>query len=261
MSFVDNNGVKIHYEVEGEGPPLILHHGSGESIHSWQGYNLQLGDTFQLVFMDARGHGQSDKPHVSAAYQIQHMVGGVVAVLDHLNLAKVHFWGYSMGGKFGYAFAKDYPDRLRSLIIGGSAACDLPKDIDEALKVVPLFERGYKEGVEVILKELKASGRAVSPSYEKFLRTADLAAMTALIRHRSAHPLDLLGSLPAITVPCLVYAGDADEPVHSLSREHANHLPNATFYSLPGLKHGEAQTRSDLIVPPVKRFLTQIEGG
>ncbi|MCH7787371.1 MAG: alpha/beta fold hydrolase, partial [Chloroflexi bacterium] len=63
MPYADNNGVKIHYEVEGEGPPLVLQHGFTRSLQGWRdnGYVTALKDDYKLIMVDSRGHGASDK--------------------------------------------------------------------------------------------------------------------------------------------------------------------------------------------------------
>lgn len=100
MPYADNNGVRIHYKVEGEGRPLVLQHGSTSSIQAWyqNGYVEPLKPHYQLILVDARGHGDSDKPHDRALYALPLRVSDIVAVLDDLNIQKAHYWGYSMGG-------------------------------------------------------------------------------------------------------------------------------------------------------------------
>ena len=65
MPRVVNKGVSIHYSVEGNGPPLILQHGFSDSSETWseRGFVAALKPKYRLVLIDARGHGQSDKPH------------------------------------------------------------------------------------------------------------------------------------------------------------------------------------------------------
>jgi pimeloyl-ACP methyl ester carboxylesterase len=75
---------------------------------------------FRLILADARGHGGSDKPHDPATYHLDRWVTDITTVLDALNLAKVHFWGYSMGGWIGFGMAKYEPERVDRLVIGGS---------------------------------------------------------------------------------------------------------------------------------------------
>jgi pimeloyl-ACP methyl ester carboxylesterase len=119
MPYCDNEGVSIYYEVEGEGPPLVLLHGLSGSLELWRdaGYVEALKDDYQIILIDARGHGKSDKPHDPEAYRLDLMVADVVAVLDDLQLGKAHFLGFSMGGLIGWGIAKHTPERFHSLLI------------------------------------------------------------------------------------------------------------------------------------------------
>ena len=121
MPFANNQGVRIHYEVEGDGPPLVLMHWGFVNLEAWRicGYVEALKSDYRLVMLDARGHGASDKPHDPDAYTAKWWVSDVVAVLDDLSISKAHYLGYSLGGGIGYAIAKYAPERFHSLVIGG----------------------------------------------------------------------------------------------------------------------------------------------
>lgn len=71
MPYADNEGIRIHYKTEGEGPPLVLHHWSLGTMESWYdyGYVSALKGDYRLVLLDARGNGGSDKPHTPEAYE------------------------------------------------------------------------------------------------------------------------------------------------------------------------------------------------
>jgi pimeloyl-ACP methyl ester carboxylesterase len=122
MPYANSQGVRIHYQIEGAGVPLVLQHGFSDSLESWyeQGYVERLQDAYQLILIDARGHGASDKPHDSAAYDFQSNVADILAVLDALHIPTAHFLGYSMGGQIGFALAQYAAARFASLIIGGA---------------------------------------------------------------------------------------------------------------------------------------------
>jgi pimeloyl-ACP methyl ester carboxylesterase len=66
--------------------------------------------------------------------------------------------------------------------------------------------------------------------------------------------------LPRMTMPCLLFAGEAD-PIYPLVRECARQIPQVTFVSLPGLGHSEARRRSDLVLPHLTRFLQTVREG
>lgn len=121
MPYADNQGVRIHYQVEGDGPPLVLQHGFLQSIEDWHecDYVDALKRDYRLILVDARGHGASDKPHEPGAYPLENRVGDVVTVLDALAIQKAHFWGYSMGGWIGFGMAIFVPRRVDRIVIGG----------------------------------------------------------------------------------------------------------------------------------------------
>ena len=79
-----------------------------------------LKGDYRLILVDARGHGQSDKPQDPSAYGLEKRVADVTSVVDAMGVAKAHFWGYSMGGWIGFGMAKYAPDRVDRLVIGGS---------------------------------------------------------------------------------------------------------------------------------------------
>jgi pimeloyl-ACP methyl ester carboxylesterase len=99
MPYANSQGVRIHYEVEGVGPPLVLQHGFTDSLQSWYdlGYVDALKPDYRLILVDARGHGASDKPHEAEAYKPECNVADIVSVLDELEISRAHFFGYSMG--------------------------------------------------------------------------------------------------------------------------------------------------------------------
>src|SRR5436190_11906301 len=95
----DSNGVKIRYVTEGTGVPVVLIHGWMGDSTTWgrdkSGTKLKPPDGFQVIALDCRGHGKSDKPHDPAKYGPE-MAADVVRLLDHLKIEKAHLVGYSM---------------------------------------------------------------------------------------------------------------------------------------------------------------------
>jgi pimeloyl-ACP methyl ester carboxylesterase len=117
----DSNGVKIAYVTAGRGEPVVLVHG----LYSSAAMNWQLPGTFQLlaehyqvVALDLRGHGQSDKPEDEAAYG-QPFVDDVVRLMDHLKIERAHVVGYSLGGIIVMKLIVDHPQRVIDGTLGG----------------------------------------------------------------------------------------------------------------------------------------------
>jgi pimeloyl-ACP methyl ester carboxylesterase len=118
---LDANGVKIWYAVQGEGEPVVLIHGwlSSAGIN-WElpGTSALLAKDHQVIELDMRGHGLSDKPEKEEAYGPE-LVEDVVRLLDHLKIKKAHIVGYSMGGIVAANFIAKHPDRVLSGTLGG----------------------------------------------------------------------------------------------------------------------------------------------
>src|SRR5262250_1110568 len=156
MPYATKQGLRINYRVEGSGPPLVLQHGYTWHLGGWTrcGYVEPMKSHYQLILLDARGHGASDKPHDPDAYRLPLKVGDVVAVLDALQIPSAHFWGYSMGGWIGFGMAKYAPERVQALIIGGQhpygrrLSARRPDGSDPQAFVVALFGERPRQSSE-----------------------------------------------------------------------------------------------------------------
>jgi pimeloyl-ACP methyl ester carboxylesterase len=118
---LDAGGVKIWYSVQGQGEPVVLIHGllaSGWLNWDLPGITAALAREHQVITLDVRGHGQSDKPTKDEAYGPE-LVEDVVRILDHLHVKKAHIVGYSMGGIIGAKFLARHPARALSGTLGG----------------------------------------------------------------------------------------------------------------------------------------------
>jgi len=114
-------GVKIHYVVKGKGEPVILIHGLDSSAAmNWgvPGIIAELAKHYEVIALDCRGHGQSDKPTAEGAYGIN-MVEDVVRLMDHRHIARARVVGYSMGGMIAMKLAVTHPDRVSLMVLGG----------------------------------------------------------------------------------------------------------------------------------------------
>jgi hypothetical protein len=117
----ESNGVKIAYFTQGKGEPVLLIHGWLSSAGvNWvlPGISEHLAKDYQVIGMDVRGHGISDKPTKVEAYGPE-LVEDVVRLLDHLKIKKAHIVGYSMGGIIAANFTVKHPDRVLSTTLGG----------------------------------------------------------------------------------------------------------------------------------------------
>jgi pimeloyl-ACP methyl ester carboxylesterase len=253
VPYATNDGCRIHYEVEGSGPPLVLLHVFTRDLRDLRATGLvdALRDRFQLILMDARGHGRSGAPHNPTAYARPTLARDVVSVLDALAIERAHFLGYSMGGGIGFGIAKHTPGRFASLIIGG--AHPYRGDPAQYTREASLLE----QGIEAYVGAWESAGIVFTPDERRTMLACDPLALRAMrLARRDDAPLD--DALPDIALPCLLYAGDNDEPEHELAQRAAQTMSNATFVSLPGMDHMDVYHQGDIIAPHVVAFLQEI---
>src|SRR5215831_9579293 len=110
------NGIKIYYEVYGEGKPLILLHGAFYTIGmNWGELIPELSKTRKVIAIEMQGHGHT--PYSDRELSISALASDVEKVMDYLKIDSADVAGYSMGGSVAYQFAVQSPKRLRKLVI------------------------------------------------------------------------------------------------------------------------------------------------
>jgi pimeloyl-ACP methyl ester carboxylesterase len=246
MQVVVNDGIRIHYEVKGAGPPLVLHHGMSENIARWRlsGFVEALRKQYQLILIDARGHGASDKPHDPAAYSLESRAMDVITVLDELGIYQTHYFGHSLGGWVGFGLAKYAPMRLSSLVIGGA------QPYGQSLE--PLRQL-LAQGIDAWIATIEQMSGCYSPEERANVQQNDLRALQASVAQDRP---DISEMLPAMTLPCLLFAGDED-PLHLLVKQCASEIAGARFIALAGANHFDVARHPNLMLPHLSQFLAE----
>jgi pimeloyl-ACP methyl ester carboxylesterase len=199
----ESDGIRLHYEVHGpeQGAPLVVVHGFASDYRlNWVGTRWQEALTtagFRVFGLDCRGHGQSDKPHDSAAYAIGIMGRDVTRLLDHLEVPSAGYLGYSMGARIGLQVVMDSPDRVRRAVLGGIGASGSIRNADAIAAAFLTGEPG---------------DNPIAQSFYRFASarpTNDLKALAACIK--GLQPDWNPARLSAIKTPVLLVVGDRDE--------------------------------------------------
>src|SRR5499427_1719989 len=120
MAYVENQGARIYWDEQGMGDPSLLIMGLAYPSCMWFRTRAVLSKQFRTIAFDNRGIGNSDVP--PGPYPIALMASDAAAVLDASGVESAHVFGVSMGGMIAQEFALQYPKRVRSLILGCSAA-------------------------------------------------------------------------------------------------------------------------------------------
>ena len=247
MPFVNNNGVKIHYHVEGDGPPVVLLHGLTTSMVQFVkgGYVDALKDDYRLIMLDARGHGSSDQLYETEDYAPQYMASDVIAVMDVEGIDKAHCFGYSMGARGGYSLAVYASDRFHSFVLGGQHP--YARTAEQKVDDLKWIERWERRRDSILAGE---ESRRDPKDYDVFI-----AFRKQIMRWP---PFEVEQIAKGLQGPTLLFTGEADER-NMLTKEFAGNLPNTKFFSLPGLNHDQAFLQKELVLPHVKEFLSGVQ--
>ena len=134
--------IRLHYEVAGEGEPLLFIHGLGSSARDWENQVCYFSDRYRVVVPDLRGHGNSDKP--PGPYSIPLFANDIAQLITILGLGPTHVVGLSLGGFVASQLAVERSELMRSFVIVNSVS-GLPMDT---------FKNRLRVKKELILRRL-----------------------------------------------------------------------------------------------------------
>jgi pimeloyl-ACP methyl ester carboxylesterase len=115
MPVADNRGVRIAWESDGSGDPVLFLHGLGGGLLDWEPQVPAFAPRYRMLRLDVRGHGRSDKPR--GKYEVEEFTSDAIAVLRAAGVGRAHIVGLSMGGMIALQLAVDAPAMVRSLVL------------------------------------------------------------------------------------------------------------------------------------------------
>ncbi|WP_229312177.1 alpha/beta fold hydrolase [Larkinella punicea] len=222
--FTSFDGAKIHYEVAGEGKPVVLVHGFMGSSMSWQKAVLRqslLDAGYKVVQLDLRGNGLSDKPHTVEAYRNDAEARDIMSLMNFLKLKNYDAVGYSRGSIIT-ARLLVLDKNLRSAVLGGMGADFTDPNWARRMAFAELF-----------------SGKAhLHPEFQGALNAAKTRGLDTLALgfQQQTQPSTSPAELSKVKIPVLIISGDQDED-NGRAGDLAKLLPNATLKTVPG-NHG-----------------------
>ncbi len=215
------NGVSIHYAIYGRGSPVIFLHGGLANSDYWGDQAPAVAKHHTVILMDSRGHGRSTRD--ARPYDYDLMADDVVALMDHLNIAKADIVGWSDGGIIGIDLAMRHKDRVGKVF--AFAANTLTSGVKDGVEKNPTFAAFI------------ARARREYEAYSATPREYD-AFVAQITKMWADQPNWSDAELAAIVAPVLVVDGDHDE---AIKREHTEYMaatiPHAGLLILPNVSH------------------------
>jgi pimeloyl-ACP methyl ester carboxylesterase len=221
---IDVNGFQLFFETRGDGPPLLLLHGGSGIGADW---SLVFGGDpagFRVIVPDMRGHGRSTNP---GAFTIRDAAADMLALLDHLGLARVMAIGMSLGAKTLLHMATQQPDRIEAMVLV-SATPYFPAEARAAM--TQLSTAAFSDGDWTLQRQRHVHG------------DDQIRMLFGQLRTLKDHHDDMAFTPPllaTITARTLIVHGDRDPlyPVE-LALEMYRAIPASALWVVPNGGHG-----------------------
>jgi epoxide hydrolase 4 len=289
-TYADVNGIRMHYASAGQGTPILFLHGFPEYWGVWRRILQELSPHFRCIAPDLRGYNLTSKPEGVEAYRIEHLVGDVVALLDHLGLPKVRLVAQDWGAFVGWCFLLRHPERVERFV---TINLTHPRLFDEALRNDPaqqaasqymlslrspgaeatmeendfaalrqaVFEEARARGAEVTGEDIEAWVEAWRQPGAligglNYYRAAEVGPPDGQGRPGGSNVLERLGIGPdrlRVEVPVLVISGEEDRALlqSGLDRLHSL-VTDLRIRKIPGASHWVTLQRPALVAALIR---------
>ena len=251
--YADVNGLRMYYEIQGEGQPLLLMHGSFMNIPlNWSQIIPLLAKDRKVIAVEMQGHGRTRD--ITREISYEGMADDVSGLLNHLKIDQADILGYSMGGGIAFQFAVRHPEQLRRLVVlsGAYAHNGWYPDVEASFAAFTVDQ--FKDTPIQEQYESLGNDPAHFPEFVKKVISIDLK------------PYDWSEDVKKIKAPIFMAIGDADgvryEHMLELFRAKGggkmgdlHGLPQSRLAILPGTTHIGMIKRTDWLIPMITDFL------
>jgi len=232
MHFQTNDGVKVWYEDDGSGPPVVMIHGAATSAKTYDGLVSRLVARFRCIRLDLRGLGRSDRVDT-----VSPSAWGedVMSLIDHLELETVHLVGCSLGARIAGRLVLDHPERFETLTVDAP----LVAVADAANSRLNTRFTNLDDPAPVDRRRWRLfHGPDWKDAVSFYFRVRNDPALQEY--------LTLRPHLSSIALPTLITRGDIDDDVHPLSHATEWHAarPSSWLWIAPGTAFSAAQNQA-----------------
>lgn len=252
--YSDVNGLKMYYEMYGEGKPLVLIHGGGSTIQTTFGRIIpQLAKHRQVIGIELQTHGRTNDRDADLSFEQD--ADDIATLLKNLDIANADFFGFSNGGTTALQIAVRHPEMVNK-VIAGSALC-------KRSGTPPQFWDFMKQAsLEQMPQQYKDAYKKVAPDPARLQIMHD-KCVKRMVEFKDMNDVQLM----SIGASTLILMGDADvmTPEHAVEMHRL--IPNSRLAIIPG-GHGEyigeittlgtSSKQADFVVPMIEEFLDKI---
>ena len=268
-AFVDVMQMQVHYRDEGnknDSLPLVLIHGTGASLHTWEESVKLLTDSFRVISLDLPAYGLTG-PNPKRIYSQAFYVQFIDEFLKSIHVNKCIIGGNSLGGAIAWNYTYEHPTKVEKLILIDAAGYPMiseSKPIAFTLAQIPVLKHmlnyitprflAKKSVMNVYDDPTKVTEKVVDRYFDLFLREGNRQAFVDRMNF-STYP-DHLTRIRSIKTPTLIIWGENDKliPIENAQKFHAD-LPNDTLVVLEKTGHVPMEENPNRTVDAIRLFL------
>lgn len=265
-TFVQAGGMRVHVRDEGAGPPILLLHGTGASLHTWDGWAAELSKSHRVVRLDLQGFGLTG-PHPTGDYSVTAMAELVHAVSVALQVGPAVVAGNSMGGDVAWNLALDHPEDVRALVlvdaggfprVGGASQAFRLARLPGARRLASLDTRGLVK--KALAKSYGDPSKITPELVERYQQLSMRPGNRAAFIERVRMPfVDRSAELSRVKVPTLILWGELDRVITPDRAElFQRAIAGSTVVLYPGLGHVPMEEDPATTVRDVSAFVAKL---
>ena len=262
MPYVMNGGVNVYYEVEdGAELPLVFVHGWTANMNWWKEQRSYFAGKYKMVFVDNRGHGNSDKPLEYEHYRFENFVSDLDLVVKHAGLERFILVGHSFGTMISMKYCVEHPEKILALILigGGTKIKALHKLGYPFAKLFATLS--YKRSADFVSK--LAVGKKAGEVKEWILDQAMkyTPPYSAMNTYKTLTTVDLRDDAKKIDKPTLIIVGEEDAllPV-SKSEELSRMIRNSKLVVVKNAGHCVILEKPEVVNKSIEGFVSKLTG-
>lgn len=256
---VNANGISFNCRIEGKrGAPWVVFSNSlATDLSMWDDQATALGEKFQILRYDQRGHGGTDAPE--GKYSFDLLVADVIGLFDALEIERAHFVGLSMGGMTAVALAEKHPERLDRVVPCDCGPASTPQSAQQwEERIAVAREKGMEALVEPTVgrwfpAEFVAANKAAVDKVRAMIRTTPVNGFVGCAFALSS--FDLRPGLSKITQPTQFVCGGKDAALGGTKALHAG-VVGSSFIEIEGAGHISNVERPEIFTRALKEFLS-----
>ena len=253
------NDINIYYKITGEGEPLLLIHGLGSSTRDWEEQVPVFSQKYQVIIIDLRGHGKTDKP--KEPYSIPMFAEDIAELMKSLDINQVNALGISLGGSIAFQFAIDYPEMVKSLVIVNTG---VEFKLDSFKARYNFFMRkfivslvGMKKMGEVLAPRLFIKPEQEDLRQKLIERWAENDKKAYLNALKSLKGWTAKDRIHTINCPTLVISSDEDYTPVSVKEEYTALIPKGKVVVIDDARHAVTMEKPNQFNKIVMEFLSE----